>query len=174
MAKFRDIYSYDNQRFAFLREPMRELIGAWGKAEKWFASLKEWPLVHGIPHLSAGIHWLEHIQPERLDIWATAYRPWLLPLEYPATPELEEKVIDIDRLFEVCIDIIDEVGAALEKMRLTTDAGEFHPLSAATETLQIENCNDKAGLLELWTLWDQMVDAAAFDMAAKEILNQQK
>lgn len=170
MAKLLDVYSYQNPRFAPLREPMRNLIGAWGNAEKWFATLKEWPLIEmGMPHFSDIVHKLEHIQPERLDVWADAYRPWHLPLEYPATPELAEEITDMDRLFEVCIGIVDEVDVAMSKVIHAFEDGEFDSLAQVTENLRIENQADKVRLMNLWALWDSGVNPAAFDLAAKEL-----
>lgn len=167
--KFNEQYSYDTPRFAPLRDIMRDLISAWGNAEKWFAALKEWPRVRGMPNLSDAIHRLEHIQPQRLDMWADAYRAWLLPLEYPATAELDEGIPDMDKLFEVCVQIVDEMDAALMKAIAATKGGEFNALSLATENLQVENARDRIDLLTMWAMWDNGVSAAEFDNFVREM-----
>ena len=63
--------SWDNPRFAPMREPMRRVMEAYGNAEKWFADIKDRVLCDmGMPFLSDAIHKLEHKQPERIDEFA--------------------------------------------------------------------------------------------------------
>ena len=162
--KMREIYNYKNPKYAKLKEPMRNLIGAWGDAEKWFATLKEWPLIEaGMPSLSDAIHKLEHVQPERIDAFAHAYRPWHLELIYPATDELVEEIGDLDHFFEICVGIVDHVDEALMNMIKVTSGGEFNSLALSCENLQIENQQDKEKLLQAWEMWDNGVSPSSYD-----------
>lgn len=162
----REYANWDNPRFAPMREPMRRVMEAYGNAEKWFADIKDRVLCDmGMPFLSDAIHKLEHKQPERVDAFADIPHDYHLRLPYPGTPELDEDFNDdLDRVFEVCVVIVDAVDGALgDFIRVTAD-GEFNALSLKAEELQMQNTGDRQKLLSAWSMWDTgSMSRASFD-----------
>lgn len=164
--------SWDNPRFAPMREPMRRVMEAYGNAEKWFADIKDRVLCDmGMPFLSDAIHRLEHKQPERIDEFAEIPHDYHLRLMYPGTPELDEDFDnDLDRVFEVCVAIVDGVNEALGGFIRATADGEFNALSLKAEELQIANTDDRRKLLDAWTMWDQGgMSRATFDSWCRKL-----
>ena len=170
MPDKKSIYNYDNPKFAGLRQPMRDVMGAYGNAERFFADIKEktW-LNFGLKYLTLEIHALEHIQPERVDIFKDILAQVGLPVEYPAVPELSEELTDIDKVFEVCIGIIDEIDESIERfVKYASDNG-FGALARQAEQLQIDNSFDKALLLEAWNMFPNAGCLATFDLWCEEL-----
>ena len=159
-----EVFNYTNERFSFLRDPMREVMSAYGSAEKWFATLKEWALMKlNAPNLSAAIHALEHKQPERIDTFADLFRPWHLMVEYPATDELTEEIDSVPRLFEACIIIIEKVDEALRGFLAEVDNTEFHSMVVTVEDLMRENNDDRIKLMQAWGIWKPDQEMTSFD-----------
>lgn len=167
----RDYANWDNLRFAPLKEPVRRVMEAYGNAEKWFADIKDRVLCEmGMPFLSDAIHKLEHLQPERVDMFAEIPHDYHLRLPYPGTPELDEDFNDdLDRVFEVCVVIVDSVDEALGAFIRDTADGEFNALSLKAEELQVLNTDDRRKLLEAWAMWDNgEMSRATFDSWCRE------
>ena len=166
-----DYYNYINDEFAPVREPMRRVMGAFGNAEKWFAAIKDVVLIDfSMPFLSDAIHALEHVQPERVDTFAGAIHSYGLLLEYPATPELVEDFHNnLDRVFEVCVGVVDEVDEALNGFIRDMSGGKFNSLALIAEDLQVENAYDRTALLEAWGMWDNgSASRSSFDSWCKK------
>lgn len=167
----REYASWDNPRFAPLKQPVRQVMEAYGNAEKWFADIKDRVLCDmGMPFLSDAIHKLEHVQPERVDQFAEIPHDYHLRLPYPGTPELDEAFRnDLDRVFEVCVTIVDSVDEALGDFIRKTADGEFNALSLKAEELQVVNTDDRRKLLEAWAMWDNgEMSRATFDSWCRE------
>ena len=167
-----DYFNYSNAEFVAVREPMRRVMSAYGNAEKWFAAIKDNVLIDfGMPFLSDAIHGLEHIQPERVDAFAGAIHSYGLLLEYPATPELTENFDnDLDRVFEVCVGIVDEVDDALNEFIRALGDGKFNSLALVAEDLQVENTYDRKNLLYAWGMWDNGgMSRSSFDSWCKKL-----
>ena len=162
----REYANWENPKFAPLMGPVRRVMEAYGNAEKWFADIKDRVLCDmGMPFLSDAIHKLEHKQPERIDEFAAIPHDYHLRLPYPGTPELDEDFNDdLDRVFEVCVTIVDAVDGALgDFIRVTAD-GEFNALSLKAEELQMQNTGDRQKLLSAWSMWDTgSMSRASFD-----------
>lgn len=162
----REYANWENPKFAPLMEPVRRVMEAYGNAEKWFADIKDRVLCDmGMVFLSDAIHRLEHKQPERVDAFADIPHDYHLRLPYPGTPELDEDFNDdLDRVFEVCVTIVDAVDGALgDFIRVTAD-GEFNALSLKAEELQLQNTGDRQKLLQAWTMLDNCgMSRATFD-----------
>ena len=88
-----------------------------------------------------------------------------LRLPYPGTPELDEDFNDdLDRVFEVCVAIVDGVNEALGGFIRATADGEFNALSLKAEELQLQNTGDRQKLLSAWSMWDTgSMSRASFD-----------
>lgn len=162
----REYAGWNNPKFTAIKEPMRGVMKAYGNAEKWFADIKDRLLTDmGMVFLSNAVHHLEHVQPERIDQFAEIPHDYHLRLPYPGTPELDEEFNDdLDRVFEVCVQIVDEINEALGAFIRVTADGEFNALSLKAEELQILNTDDRRNLLEAWAMWDNGgMSRASFD-----------
>ncbi len=162
----REYAGWNNPNFTAIKEPMRGVMKAYGNAEKWFADIKDRLLADmGMVFLSNAVHHLEHVQPERIDLFAEIPHDYHLRLPYPGTPELDEEFDDdLDRVFEVCVQIVDEINEALGAFIRVTADGEFNALSLKAEELQILNTDDRRKLLEAWAMWDNGgMSRASFD-----------
>lgn len=168
----REYANWENPKFAPLMEPVRRVMEAYGNAEKWFADIKDRVLCDmGMVFLSDAIHRLEHKQPERIDAFADIPHDYHLRLPYPGTPELDEDFNDdLDRVFEVCVTIVDAVDGALgDFIRVTAD-GEFNALSLKAEELQLQNTGDRQKLLDAWTMLDNGgMSRATFDSWCRKL-----
>ena len=167
--KKRDYYNDNNDRFAFLREPMRNVMKAYGEAERYFAFIKEitWA-EYGLKATTNYIHSLEHIQPEYVDEFKEIMAQLGLMVEYPSIDELAEPFEDLDKVFEVCVGIIDETDKALcnfvkEVDIVSAGLSNTFALARQVETLIIKNSEDRKFLLEAWSMWDNNTSYTSFD-----------
>lgn len=164
--KKRDFYNYDNPKFAGLRDPMRRVMTAYGEAERYFALIKEITWAEfGMKALTNYIHALEHIQPDAVDGFKAIMAEQGLMVEYPSISELAEDFPDLDRVFEVCVGIIDETDAALRNFIRIIDAehSEISALARKMENLQMQNSAERSFLLEAWSMWDNNPSYTSFD-----------
>ncbi len=164
----REIYNYENPKFAPLRAPMREAMRALLNAERYFAAIKEvvWGRF-GMKYLSDAIHSLEHEQLGRIDQFGGTLHQLGLDIEYPATAELDEPLGDLDEVFRVCVEIVDNVEEALSGFIRKADELGCYAQGREAENLQIQNSADRTKLLEAWSMWDNGVSASSFDKYAK-------
>lgn len=162
--KKREQYNYENSRFSPLRAPMREAMRAFLNAERYFAAIKEvvWGRF-GMKYLSDAIHSLEHEQPPRIDRFGAILHQMGLEIEYPATQELDEPLGDLDEVFRVCVEIVDEIERALGNFIRKADELDLYALGREAENLQMENSAGRTKLLEAWSMWDNKVSASSFD-----------
>lgn len=160
----REFYNYKSRTFAPLRDPMREAMRAFLNAERYFAAIKEvvWGRF-GMKYLSDAIHSLEHKQPPRIDQFGDILHQLGLEIEYPATPELDEPLPDLDEVFRVCVEIVNDVENALAEFIRKADEYHFYSVARRTENIQMENGKDWTKLLEAWSMWDNNVSASSFD-----------
>ena len=166
--KKREFYSYKSKTFAPLRDPMREAMRAFLNAERYFAAIKE--VVWGrfvMKYLSDAIHSLEHKQPGRIDRFGDLLHQLGLEIEYPATPELGEPLPDLDEVFRVCVEVVDEVERGLSGFIRAADNLQCRAAGRGAEELQMENSADRTRLLEAWSMWDNQVSASSFDKYVK-------
>lgn len=168
--KKREFYNYENRRFSPLRDPMRETMRALLNAERYFAAIKEvvWGRF-GMKYLSDAIHSLEHKQPPRIDQFGDTLHQLGLEIEYPATQELDEPLRDLDEVFRVCVEIVDEVEKSLSGFIRKTDELGCYAQGREAENLQIANSGDRTKLLEAWSMWDNGVSASSFDKYVWEL-----
>lgn len=173
MATMKSIYNWENPAFAPLHDPMRNVMAAYGNAEKFFAAIKEvvWYKFSMIYTMDL-IHRLEHLQPEKVDAFKGYISTIGLPVEYPATPELGEELGDMDKVFEVCVNIVDEIDNALFAFIQAADKAGFRPIGRNVEQLQMENYARKTKLLEAWNMYDQSASPTTFDNWVKNLLDQ--
>lgn len=170
MAKKKELYNYKNERYAFIRDPMRNVISAFSNAAKWYATIKEVTWVEfGLVNTTDAIHALEHIQYEYIDEFKGIMAQVGLEVEYPPTQEFIEELADLDKVFEVCVGIADETNDALCEFISKSKDNEFQPLARQVEQLQIENYKNKRKLLEAWSMWDMNPSYSSFDNWVKHL-----
>lgn len=164
--KKREYFNYANEKFSPIRDPMRRLMTAYGEAERHFAHIKEivWAEM-GFVALSQYIHSLEHIQPEYVDELKAFLAEYGLLLEYPTVTELAEPMDDLDKVFEVCVGIVDETDDALRAFIKVVDeqTPELSVIARNLETLQMKNSKDRTFILEAWSMWDNNPSCTSFD-----------
>lgn len=162
----RDYYNYKTAKFAPLREPMRRVMVAYGEAERHFALIKEITWAEfGMKSLTNYIHALEHIQPDAVDKFKSIIAEIGLMVDYPTISELVEDFPDLDKVFEVCVGIIDETDEALRDFISLIDGQhkEFSALARKMENLQMQNSAERSFLLEAWSMWDNNPSYTSFD-----------
>ena len=155
MAKARERFTYDDPRFAPLRDAARGATAAYQNAARGLDTLKEWVLVEfGLVHASDAIHALAHAQPKRFDVIGDILHQRHLMQEYPETPEYRARPADLDGVFAEIIRMLDEIETALrECVRVSDELGLF-PLGRAFETLQMENSESYEKFLYAWQMYD--------------------
>lgn len=117
----------------------------------------------GLPFTSQFIHGLAHINLERLDAFGDILHEHHIRQTYPPTPELTEKIEDVDKAFEIVVAIIDEVDEALNKFIEAAGGGKFNAMALAAENLQVENSTDRTKVLQAWKMWATGVKGTSFD-----------
>ena len=164
--KKRDFYNYDSPKFNILREPMRKVMTAYGEAERFFALIKEitWAEFR-MKSLTNYIHALEHIQPDAVDAFKDILAEQGLMVEYPPINELVEDLRDLDRVFEVCVEIVNNTDEALKEFIKVVDIDrpEFSAMARKAENLQMQNSAERTFLLEAWSMWDNNPSYTSFD-----------
>lgn len=164
--KKRDFYNYDSPKFNILREPMRKVMTAYGEAERFFALIKEITWAEfGMKSLTNYIHALEHIQPDAVDAFKDILAEQGLMVEYPPINELVEDLRDLDRVFEVCVEIVNNTDEALKEFIKVVDIDrpEFSAMARKAENLQMQNSAERTFLLEAWSMWDNNPSCTSFD-----------
>jgi hypothetical protein len=164
--KKKDYYNYDNPKFKPLREPMREVMTAYGEAERFFALIKEITWYRfGMKSLTDYIHALEHIQPDEVDTFKDIFAENGLSVEYPPIGELTEELNNLDRVFEVCVGIIDQTDLSLNNIiiEIDTEVPELSAMARSIETLLMRNSKNRTFLLEAWAMWDTEPSYTSFD-----------
>ena len=164
--KKREFFNYDNSAFSPLREPMRRVMTAYGEAERHFAFIKEITWVEfGMKALTAYIHGLEHLQPDYVDRLKEIFAEKGLMIEYPTISEMVEPFESLDKVFEVCVGIIDETDESLRSLIrvIDTKCPECSALARKIEDLQMKNSAERTFLLEAWSMWDNTPSYTSFD-----------
>lgn len=157
MSKMRESYSYDNPKFATLRDPARKVIAAYQNANRYLDTVQEVTLIElGMPFLSAMIHRQAHKYPARFDKFSEMLHERHLMAEYPATPEMDWKVElnSLDDVFRCVLDAMEEIQEALEEFYVAADNKDFRPMALFAENAMSENSADYTKFLEAWARWE--------------------
>lgn len=164
--KRRDYYNYKNPRFSFMRDLMRNVMTAYGEAERFFATIKERTWANfGLKSTTNYIHALEHLQGDYVDTFKAILAEVGCEVEYPAVGELVEEMPDLDKVFEVCVGIVDDVDEALRDFIFAIDGEhkEFSALARKMENLQMQNSAQRSFMLEAWNMADNNISLSSFD-----------
>ena len=164
MAKARDLYSYEAERFTVLRDAGRGVTGAFGNTNKWLDTVQEHVrITFGMPHTSDAIHAIAHAALVWLDEFSAILHERNLMTEYPATMEFAEDLPDMETVFEVVIGILEELDGALDRFRMAADRPSLRPLALKTEEIMMDVSGEYTKVLEMWSMWDTGVSASSFD-----------
>lgn len=175
MAKLREIFNFDNPKYAPLREPSRAVIKAYQDANRYFDTTQEYVYIEqGMVFLSKIIHSQAHEFPKRFDAFVEMLHERHLMGEYPATDELDwrSELENIDDVFELLIRVLDNIHDALESFRKVTDNAEFRPMALYAEELMLENSRTYTKFLMLWARWDENAGSkTSFDSWCQKIID---
>lgn len=160
----KEYYNYDNPKFLPLRQPARDVVDAYQRANRFLDTCKESLYIeHGLIHTSEMVHRLAHEMPKRFDVFGDMLHERHLMVEYPGTPELTERVESVDKAFEIVITVLEEIQDALERFRAVTDNAEFRPMALKTEELMLQNSQDYTRVLDAWAMYGERGSATSFD-----------
>ena len=155
MAKAREIFTYDDARYAPLRDAARNATRAYQDAARGLDTLKEWVLIEfGLMNLSNAIHALAHEQPKRFDAIGDILHQRHLMQEYPATEEYRARPANLDDVFEEIIRMLDRIETALKECVRVSDEQGLYPLGRAFENLQMQNSESYETFLYAWEMFD--------------------
>lgn len=162
--KIDDYFTYDNQIFASLREPAREVVAAYQNAARFLDTIQESIYIEsGMIHAARIIHNLAHEMPKRFDDFGDMLHERHLTVEYPPTPELTEEIRDMDAAFEATIKTLDAIDAALKKFCVAANKEELQSMTLKAEDLMRQNSKDYTAILEMWKMWDESGSPVGFD-----------
>lgn len=161
MAKVNERFTYDDPRFAPLRDASRRATAAYQNAARGLDTLKEWVLIKfGLTQTAEAIHRLAHEQPKRFDGIGDILHQRHLMQEYPETPEYKERPADLDGVFGEIIRMLDEIETALKDCVYEAETANLYPLARAFENLQMQNSESYEKFLYAWQMYD-MTDSSA-------------
>lgn len=128
-----------------LEAPVRRMMEAMGKAMWGMAQLKEcvW-YGGGLQGVTNFFHWLEHSYGDRIDELKSTLAQVGLPVIYPQFQALNNYPATIDKAFDLGIELIDEVNAAVSDFVEQTDNAYHEPLARQAENIQIANYKPRA------------------------------
>ena len=174
MPKARDIFNFENAKYAPLRDPSRAVIAAYQDANRFYDTAQEYVYIEqGMTFLSRFIHHRAHEFPQRFDSFIEMLHERHLMGEYPATDELNwrEELKNIDDVFYLLIRVLDHIQEALERFRDVTDNADFRPMALFTEELMAQNSADYTQILALWNRWnDEGGSKTSFDSWVEKIM----
>ena len=147
-----------------LELPVKKLMAALGKAMWHFARIKEITWYQwGLEAITASIHKLEHDCGEYIDRLKMVLTQEGLPLPYPSIPEYDSEPQNVVDAFNDCIDLIDEVNAALSEFIDATDNDYWEPLARQAEEIQVINFKPKAWLNQTKVMAENGESMASLD-----------
>lgn len=170
MREFNTAYNADS-RLTPLYTPMRNAMGAMGKAMWHFAQLKEitW-YCWGFAGITNAVHWLEHQYGEYIDSFKELLAQVGAPLRYPPIPEFLQNPQSLKEVFGACVFLLDDVDDALSEFIEAADTNGFEPLARQAETIQINSFKPRAWLLQAITMAEEGNSAATIDGWLKNTL----
>lgn len=170
----KEYFNYDNPKFLPLRQPARDVVDAYQRANRFLDTVKESLYIeHGLIHTSEMVHKLAHEMPKQFDAFGDMLHERHLMVEYPATPELTERIESVDKGFEIVITVLDEVQEALEKFHAVTDTADFRPMALKTEELMLQNSQDYTRFLEAWMMYGKRSSDTSFDNWVLHLLEEE-
>ena len=167
----RENYGYENARYALLKQPSIDVTSAFGRANHFLDTIQEGVYIEaGMLYTSRYIHNDAHKMLAWLDEFSDILHERHLMTIYPPVPELIEDIRDMDTVFDIIIQIFDEVLDALEAFRSATDNGALRPLCIKTENLMMEVSAEYTNILAMANMWEKGNSHASFDKWVKSLM----
>ena len=177
MPKARDIFNFDNPKYAPLRDPSRGVIAAYQDANRFYDTAQEYVYIEqGMPFLSRFIHKRAHQFPKDFDSFIEMLHERHLMGEYPSTEELDwkQELKSIDDVFSLLIRVLDHIQEALESFHRVTDNADFRPMALFTEEMMAQNSAKYTKILALWNRWDNEGGSkTSFDSWVEKIMDEE-
>lgn len=179
MATLKEIFNFENSKYAPLRDSSRAVVKAYQDANRFFDTAQEYVYIEaGMKFFSRIIHNQAHEFPKRFDKFGDMLHERHLMVEYPSTPELnwkEEFKDGVNDVFPFLIRVLDNIQEALDIFHSQTDNANFRPMALFAEELMAENSADYTKLLELWARWDKERGSyTSFDSWCEKMLNNEE
>lgn len=173
--KLKDIYNFDNEKYAPLRNSSIAVSKAYLDCNRYLDSCKEYVYIEeGMTNLSKIVHLQAHKALERLDNFGDLLHERHLMQIYPETQMLDWKAEfkDLDSVFEFVIRTLENIQEALEKFHKVTDNAEFRAMSLKTEEFMLDNSKDYTKFLEIGFRWqNEGGSKTSFDSWCKNFLD---
>lgn len=173
--KLKDIYNFDNEKYAPLRNSSIAVSKAYLDCNRYLDSCKEYVYIEeGMTNLSKIVHLQAHKALERLDNFGDLLHERHLMQIYPETQMLDWKAEfkDLDSVFEFVIRTLENIQEALEKFHKATDNAEFRAMSLKTEEFMLDNSKDYTKFLEIGFRWqNEGGSKTSFDSWCKNFLD---
>ena len=133
----RDNYGYENAKYALLKQPSIDVTSAFGRANHFLDTIQEGVYIEAaMPYTSRYIHNVAHKMLKWLDDFSDILHERHLMTIYPPVPQLDEDVRDMNRVFEIVIQIFDEVQEvprALSSLKyFYENAPQYHIICAGS------------------------------------------
>lgn len=162
--KARESFNWDRPEFAVIKGRARDVVEAYQNAARFLDTVKEWVYIHaGMVHTSDSIHKMAHEMPGLFDKFGDMLHERHLEVMYPATPELTEPIEDMDKAYEIIIDVLERISTALEAFHSAADNAELRPMQLLVEELMLKNSQSYTAIAEQWSMWDMRVSESSFD-----------
>lgn len=161
---FPERFSYAGD-YGALAAPVEKVMVALSRLNKWADTLYTVARDQfGCAELGRYIHrTIAHEAPRLYDRVSGILAQRHLPNVFPPTEALENRVVDLDEVFEVLIAALDGVGEGLRGLTEAARGGESNALALQFEEVQVEVSRLYTGVLELWKVWSTGPGVCTFD-----------
>ena len=160
----RDNYGYENAKYAMLKQPSIDVTSAFGRANHFLDTIQEGVYIEAaMPYTSRYIHNVAHKMLKWLDDFSDILHERHLMTIYPPVPQLDEDVRDMNRVFEIVIQIFDEVQEALESFHSACETSAMRPLAIKTENLMMDVSAEYTNILAMANMWERGVSHSSYD-----------
>lgn len=151
-------------KYEFLRQPARRATETYEKANRWFDQLKELILIElGLAFTSKMFHETAHTFPEQFDKLGDILHQKHIIQDYGATPEFPGVELELGDMFQMAVDLLDEIETALGDLIKAADMGNAWSLARQFEELQVENSQIHEKYLYAWRMYEEATSPTSFD-----------
>lgn len=161
------------QRYRFLTEPARRATEAYEKAARFFDQLKEIVLIEmGLVNTAEMIHETAHWFPRQFDILGDILHQRHILQEYGATPAFTESPDDLEDVFRICVECLDEIDGRLIELIDICDKNRAKALGRQFETLEVNVSEKCTAFLDAWQMLENVENPVSYDNWVKHYLEE--
>ena len=151
-------------RFTALIAPSVRATEAYEKAARWFDELKEIVYVDfGLVNTSDFIHRTAHWFPGQFDVIGDVLHQRHIRQKYGETPRFDRSVADLDDVFTICVELLDDIDRSLKEFITVCDGSGCEDQARQLETLQMAISGERARYLAVWAMYDESGSATSYD-----------